>query len=200
MNKKLRCPWCESDPLYVRYHDTEWGIPVKDDLRLFEMLVLEGAQAGLSWITILRKRQEYRRAFDDFDVESVARYGPDRVERLLRNTGIVRNRRKIESAVINAQAVIKVRDEWGSFGAYLWSFVDGSPLIGNWEHLDQVPSETRISRALAKDMKRRGFSFVGPVILYSLMQSAGLVNDHLIGCFCHPFSRAKAYKSPLAGA
>ncbi|PIE54655.1 MAG: DNA-3-methyladenine glycosylase I [Dethiosulfovibrio peptidovorans] len=186
MNEKTRCPWCGSDPLYVLYHDNEWGTPVRDESRLFEMLILEGAQAGLSWITILRKRQAYYRAFDGFDVDSVARYGSDRVGILLRDPGIVRNRRKVESAVSNARAVVKIRDEWGSFGVYLWSFVGGSPLINRWERPEQVPSETAISRAISKDMKRRGFSFVGPVILYSFMQSVGLVNDHLIGCFRHP--------------
>ena len=166
------------------HHDREWGVPSHDDRHLFELLTLEGAQAGLSWSTILHKREGYRRAFVDFDADAVAGFGPDEVELLLADPGIVRNRLKIESTVENAACVLEVRDEWGSFDAYLWSFVDGEPIVGGWKSMDEGPAETELSRALSRDLKRRGFRFVGPTICYALMQSAGLVDDHTVDCFC----------------
>jgi DNA-3-methyladenine glycosylase I len=182
---KTRCAWAGDDPLYVHYHDTEWGVPLHDDRRLFEFLVLEAAQAGLSWITILRKRENYRMAFDDFDPRRVARYGDQAIGDLLANPGIVRNRRKIESAVRNAGAFLDVQAEFGSFDAYLWRFVDGKPKINRWRSLSKVPAETSESRSLGKDLLRRGFSFVGPTICYAFMQAVGMVNDHLVSCFRH---------------
>jgi len=175
-----RCGWAKlSNPLYVRYHDEEWGVPLHDDRRLFEMLVLEGAQAGLSWLTILRKREGYRRAFDDFDCAKIARYDSGDVERLLGDPAIVRNRAKIEAAIANARAAL----ELGSLDAYLWDFVGGSPIRNRWRNLAEIPAETAESKAMSKDLKRRGFRFVGPTICYAFMQACGLVNDHLVGCF-----------------
>ena len=182
---RTRCAWAGSDPLYLRYHDTEWGIPVHDDRHLLEMLVLEGAQAGLAWITILRKRKGYREAFDNFDPATVARYNHRRVTRLLENRNIVRNRLKVESAVTNARTVLQVQDEQGSFDAYIWSFVDGHPKQNRWKRLSQIPAETAASTAMSKDLKRRGFRFVGPTICYAFMQSTGMVNDHLVDCYRH---------------
>ena len=178
-----RCPWAGSDPLYLRYHDSEWGVPVHDDRHFFEMLVLEGAQAGLAWITILRKREGYRDAFDGFDPAVVARYDDRRVEALLGNPAIVRNRLKVGSAVANARALLRVQDEHGSFDRYVWRFVDGRPRQNRWRGMDEVPAETPESRALSRDLKRRGFRFVGPTICYAFMQATGLVNDHLVDCF-----------------
>jgi DNA-3-methyladenine glycosylase I len=179
-----RCEWVpEGDPGYVAYHDEEWGVPSRDDRHLFELLTLEGAQAGLSWATILRKREGYRRAFADFDAETVARFSTSDVERLLGDAGIVRNRAKIESAVGNARAVLEVRDEHGSLAEYLWSFVGGEPLVGSWRSIGEIPAETEESRTLSRDLKRRGFRFVGATICYAFMQAAGLVNDHVVGCF-----------------
>ena len=178
-----RCPWAGSDPLYLRYHDSEWGVPVHDDLHFFEMLVLEGAQAGLAWITILRKREGYRDAFDGFDPAVVARYDDRRVETLLGNPAIVRNRLKVGSAVANARAFLRVQEEHGSFDRYVWRFVDGRPRQNRWRSMDEVPAETPESRALSRDLKRRGFRFVGPTICYAFMQATGLVNDHLVDCF-----------------
>lgn len=182
---QTRCAWAGNDPLYVRYHDVEWGVPLHDDRRLFEFLLLEAAQAGLSWITILRKRENYRQAFDGFDPRWIAGYGDRKTEELLANPGIVRNRRKIESAVRNARAFLDVQAEFGSFDAYLWRFVGGKPKSNRWRSMSRVPTETRESRALAKDMLRRGFTFVGPTICYALMQAVGMVNDHLVNCFRH---------------
>jgi DNA-3-methyladenine glycosylase I len=179
-----RCAWVpESDPAYVAYHDEEWGVPSHDDGHLFEMLVLEGAQAGLSWSTILRKREGYRRAFAGFDAEHVARFGDRDVERLLGDPGIVRNRLKVESAVTNARAVLAVRDELGSLDAYLWTFVGGRPKRNRFRALSEIPAETDESRAMSKDMKRRGFRFVGPTVCYAFMQATGMVNDHVSLCF-----------------
>jgi DNA-3-methyladenine glycosylase I len=181
---RIRCEWVvESDPLYVAYHDVEWGVPSHDDVHLFELLTLEGAQAGLSWSTILHKRDGYRTAFAGFDPQAVARFTGKDVERLLVDPRIVRNRMKIESAVANAARVLEVQDEVGSFAAYLWEFVGGEPRIGRWRTVAEIPSETAESRALSRDLKRRGFRFVGPTICYALMQSAGLVDDHVVGCF-----------------
>jgi DNA-3-methyladenine glycosylase I len=179
-----RCDWVpEDDPLYVAYHDEEWGMPSHDDTHLFEMLVLEGAQAGLSWSTILRKREGYRHAFAAFDVEKVARFTKRDVERLLRDPGIVRNRLKVESAVNNAQRVLEVREELGSLDVYFWSFVGGEPIVGSWRSIREIPAETEESRAMSKDLKRRGFRFVGPTVCYAFMQAVGLVDDHTLDCF-----------------
>jgi len=181
-----RCEWApEGDPLYLAYHDEEWGVPSRDDRHLFELLVLEGAQAGLSWATILHKREGYRRAFAGFDPEAVARFGATDVERLLEDTGIVRNRLKIESAVANASATLAVQEQRGSLAAYLWDIVGGEPKVNRWTSLGEIPSETEESRALSKDLKRRGFRFVGPTVCYAFMQATGLVNDHVVTCFRH---------------
>jgi len=180
-----RCAWCGSDPLYIRYHDEEWGVPVHDDRRHFEFLVLEGAQAGLSWITILRKRENYRAAFAQFDPERVARFGKHDVERLLGNPGIVRNRLKIESAVKNARAFLAVQEAFNGFDNYVWRFVGGKPIRNRWTRLQDVPATTAESDALSKDLKKRGFSFVGSTIVYAHMQAVGMVNDHVIDCFRH---------------
>jgi len=179
-----RCEWApEGDPLYLAYHDEEWGVPSRDDRHLFELLVLEGAQAGLSWATILRKREGYRRAFAGFDPEAVARFGAADVERLLGDVGIVRNRLKIESAVANAHATLAVQAERGSLAAYLWDVVGGEPKVNRWTSLGEIPSETEESRALSRDLKRRGFRFVGPTVCYAFMQATGLVNDHVVACY-----------------
>jgi DNA-3-methyladenine glycosylase I len=183
-SSKQRCAWAPADdPLYVAYHDKEWGVPSRDDRHLFEMLVLEGAQAGLSWATILRKREGYRRAFADFDAERVARFGPADVERLLGDAGIVRNRLKVESAITNAQRVLEVQEAEGSLASYLGSFVGGTPIVGMFRELRELPAETEESRAMSKDLKRRGFRFVGPTACYAFMQSTGMVNDHVVSCF-----------------
>jgi DNA-3-methyladenine glycosylase I len=183
MNDLVRCAWAGSDPLYIRYHDEEWGVPVHDDRHFFEMLVLEGAQAGLSWSTILNKREGYRRAFAGFDAAKVARFTPAKVERLMLDASIVRNRLKIESAVNNAARVLEVQREIGSLDAYVWSFVGGKPLVGGWTSLGEIPAETAESKAMSKDLKRRGFRFVGPTTCYALMQAAGLVDDHVADCW-----------------
>jgi DNA-3-methyladenine glycosylase I len=178
-----RCLWCGTDPLYVHYHDTEWGVPSHDDRHLFEMLVLEGAQAGLSWITILRKREAYREAFANFDAAKVARFTPARVERLLTNEGIVRNRLKVEGAVKSARAYLAVSKEFGSFDRYIWQFVGGRPIVNAFERMSDVPPRTEISDVMSKDLKKRGFTFVGSTICYAFMQATGMVNDHMVGCF-----------------
>ncbi len=180
---KVRCAWAGTDPLYVKYHDEEWGVPSHDDRHLFEMLVLEGAQAGLSWITILRKREGYRAAFDDFDVESVARYDRRRVEKLMQNPAIVRNRLKIESAIANARATLEAVDEFGSLDALLWSFVEGRPIVNRWKSLKELPAQTDASQAMSRALKKRGFRFVGPTVCYAFMQAVGMVNDHVVDCF-----------------
>ena len=179
-----RCPWSEGvDEDYRQYHDTEWGVPVRDDRIHFEFLLLEGAQAGLSWSTILRKREGYRRAFADFDPERVARFNKRSVARLRNDEGIVRNRLKIASAISNARAFLEIQDEFGSFDKYVWGFVDGKPIVNRWRRQSQVPSTTTESDALSKDLKSRGFNFVGSTIVYAHMQATGLVNDHIVGCF-----------------
>ncbi|MGC2166622.1 MAG: DNA-3-methyladenine glycosylase I [Gallionella sp.] len=180
-----RCAWAGSDPLYQQYHDNEWGVPVHDDRKLFEFLLLEGAQAGLSWITILRKRDNYRIAFDGFDTERVAAYGPGKVESLLQNPGIVRNRLKIQSAVTNAQKFLAVQEEFGSFDAFIWRFVDGKPRQNARRTLTGIPASTPESDAMSKELKRRGFKFVGSTICYAHMQATGMVNDHVTDCFRH---------------
>uniref|UniRef100_A0A831TAP8 DNA-3-methyladenine glycosylase I n=1 Tax=Thermorudis peleae TaxID=1382356 RepID=A0A831TAP8_9BACT len=178
----IRCAWA-STPLSIAYHDQEWGVPVHDDRTLFEMLVLEGAQAGLSWLTILAKREAYRAAFDFFDPELVARYDDRKVVQLLANPGIVRNRQKIEAAIQNARAFLAVQQEFGSFDAYVWRFVDGRPKRNAWRRLEELPGSTPESEALSQDLRRRGFRFVGPTICYAFMQAVGMVNDHLVDCF-----------------
>ncbi len=180
-----RCPWCGNDPLYVAYHDEEWGVPLHDERRLLELLVLEGAQAGLAWITVLRKREAYRRAFEGFDPRRVAAYGGTDVERLLADPGIIRNRAKIAAAICNARAFLEVQAAVGSFDDYLWDFVDGRPIRNEWRHIQEVPATTPLAETLSKDLRRRGFKFVGPTICYALMQSAGMVDDHLIDCHRH---------------
>ena len=185
MTEVNRCDWAGTDPLYIAYHDDEWGVPVHDDRTLFEFLILEGAQAGLSWITILRKRDNYRRAFDGFDPAAVAAYGEEKIAALLADPGIVRNRLKVRAAIRNAQAFLAVQREFGRFDAYVWSFVGGRPIVNQWQSLREVPAETAESRALSRDLKRRGFTFVGPTIIYAYMQAVGMVNDHLLICFRH---------------
>jgi len=181
-----RCEWAPLEiPAYLAYHDQEWGVPSHDDVHLFEMLTLEGAQAGLSWSTILNKREGYRRAFAGFDAAKVARFTPAKVERLLTDPGIVRNRLKVESTVNNAARVLEVREELGSLDAYLWSFVDGAPILGRFQRLGDLPATTAESTAMSKDMKRRGFRFVGPTVCYAFMQATGMVNDHVVDCFRH---------------
>lgn len=178
-----RCPWCGDDPQYVAYHDEEWGVPVHDDRKLFEMLVLEGAQAGLSWLTVLRKRDNYRAAMDGFDPERVAHYGRRKLDTLMADAGIIRHRGKLESAVGNARALLQIRDTYGSFDAYLWDFVDGRPVQNEFRSLGEVPASTPLSERISRDLKRRGFGFVGATTCYSFMQAVGMVNDHLLGCF-----------------
>ena len=180
---KPRCAWAGSDPLYVAYHDDEWGVPLHDDQRLFEMLILEGAQAGLSWITILRKRDAYRKAFDGFDARKVARYRPERIERLMKNEGIVRNRLKIEAAVRNASAFLEVQREFGTFDRYIWQFVGGAPKQNAARTLKDLPARTAESDSMSRDLKKRGFTFVGSTICYAFMQATGMVNDHVVDCF-----------------
>jgi DNA-3-methyladenine glycosylase I len=183
--KRERCGWCGTDPLYVTYHDVEWGVPVRDDGKLFEFLVLEGAQAGLSWSTILRKREGYRVAFDGFDPVKVASYDEDRISQLLADPGIVRNRQKVRSAVSNARAFLAVQQEFGTFSHYIWSFTGGTPIQNSWRTLDQIPSTSPLAEAISRDLKSRGFRFVGPTIVYAHMQATGMVNDHLVTCFRH---------------
>lgn len=178
-----RCAWAGTDPLYVAYHDNEWGVPVHDDQTLFEFLILEGAQAGLSWSTILRKRENYRLAFDSFDAEKIARYDEQKVAELLCNPGIVRNQLKINAAIGNAKAFLTIKDEFGSFDVYIWQFTNLKPIVNRWTKLSEIPTETEESRALSKDLIRRGFRFVGPTICYAHMQATGMVNDHTIDCF-----------------
>ena len=181
---KSRCPWPNGD-LYIQYHDLEWGVPLHDDRALFESIVLDGAQAGLSWATILNKRENYRAAFDRFDPEKVARYGKRKRDSLLADAGIVRNRLKIDSAIDNAKAFLAVQEQFGTFDSYIWRFVDGKPIQNRWKEMSQVPARTPESDAMSKDLKRRGFRFVGSTICYAFMQAAGMVNDHLVGCFRH---------------
>lgn len=179
-----RCPWSQGvDPAYERYHDEEWGVPVRDDRVHFEFLVLESAQAGLSWWTILRKREGYKRAFADFDVTKVARFTPAKIEKLLADPGIVRNRQKVEAAVGNAREFLKIQREFGSFDAYVWEFVGGKPIVNRWRSMREVPPMSAESDALSKDLKKRGFKFVGSTIVYAHMQATGLINDHLVSCF-----------------
>lgn len=179
----MRCDWAGTDPLYVEYHDKEWGVPVYDDRKLFEFLILEGAQAGLSWITVLRKRENYREAFAEFDPEKVARFNSRKIESLLKNPGIIRNRLKVASAIKNAQAFLKIQEEFGSFSKYQWDFVDQKPIQNQRKTLKDLPARTEISDRFSKDLKKRGFNFVGSTIIYAHMQAIGMVNDHLMTCF-----------------
>jgi len=180
---KTRCEWCGTDPLYVAYHDEEWGVVEHDDRKLFEMLILEGAQAGLSWSTILKKRENYRKALHGFDWERIAKYGKRDFDRLMGNAGIVRNRLKIESTIRNAKEVIALREEFGSLDAYLWDFVDGVPVQNAWKSMAELPAKTELSDAMSKDLKGRGCNFVGSTICYAFMQAVGMVNDHVVGCW-----------------
>lgn len=185
MKELKRCSWVTWDPVYISYHDNEWGKPIYDDRLLFEFLILEGAQAGLSWITILKKRENYRKAFDNFDPEIVARYDDKKVAELLADKGIVRNRRKIEAAVQNAQSFLEIQKEFGSFSSYIWNFVGGKPINNSWKTIEEVPTKTQLSDAMSKDLKKRGFKFVGSTICYSFMQAVGMVNDHTQDCFIY---------------
>jgi DNA-3-methyladenine glycosylase I len=182
---RTRCPWPKTDPVYVAYHDEEWGVPEYDDRALYEKLILDGFQAGLSWITILRKRENFRKAFDDFAPERIARFRPARVEKLMLDAGIVRNRAKIEGTILSARAYLEVMEKGPGFSALLWDFVDGKPLVNHFRDISEVPAATDISRALSKELAQRGFKFCGPTIVYAFMQAVGMVNDHLVGCFRH---------------
>ena len=185
MKEPARCPWCLSHPVMVAYHDTEWGVPLHDDRKLYEFLVLDAAQAGLSWQTVLLKRENYRQAFDGFDAVTIARYTDKDVARLLTNPGIIRNRLKVNSAIVNARAFLQVQEEFGSFDRYIWQFVGGKPRLNQFRQLTDLPAKTAESDAMSKDLKRRGFKFVGSTICYAFMQAAGMVNDHLVGCHRH---------------
>lgn len=178
-----RCEWAGTDPLMVAYHDTEWGVPVHDDRLLFEHLILDGAQAGLSWMTILKKRENYRRAFDHFDARKIAAYDERKLEALLADPGIIRNRQKVTSAISNARAFVSVQEEFGSFDAYIWRFVGGAPIKNGWRTDGEIPAASPESEAMSKDLKKRGFKFVGPTICYAFMQASGMVNDHVVDCF-----------------
>ncbi|HEX7064982.1 MAG TPA: DNA-3-methyladenine glycosylase I [Bacillales bacterium] len=182
---KKRCDWAGSDPEMIDYHDYDWGVPVYDDRKLFEMLILEGAQAGLSWSTILKRRENYAAAFDHFEVEKVANYDQEKVNSLLQDSGIIRNKLKINAAVTNARCFLEVQKEFGSFSEYIWCFVGGEPIINHWKTHDEVPATTKESDQMSKDLKKRGFKFVGPTICYAYMQSTGMVNDHTVDCFRH---------------
>jgi DNA-3-methyladenine glycosylase I len=183
IDNKKRCAWCGSDPIYVEYHDHEWGVPLHDDRGLFEMLVLEGAQAGLSWITVLKKRDSYRKAFDNFDAKKIAKYDEKKVEALLLNEGIIRNRLKVNAAITNAKAFLDVQEEFGSFDKYIWQFTGGKAIVNRFESMKGLPAKTAESDAMSKDLLKRGFKFVGSTICYAFMQATGMVNDHLTDCF-----------------
>ncbi|PHQ57714.1 MAG: DNA-3-methyladenine glycosylase I [Lutibacter sp.] len=180
---KTRCTWPGTDPLYVAYHDTEWGVPVYDDAKLFEFLILETFQAGLSWITVLRKRENFRKAFDDFDYKKIAKYDEVKFDELIQNAGIIRNKLKIKATISNAIAFMEIQKEFGSFSNYIWGFTNGKPIKNNWNLLSEIPAVTKISETISKDLKKRGFKFVGPTVIYAHMQATGMVNDHLKECF-----------------
>ncbi|MCO5192756.1 MAG: DNA-3-methyladenine glycosylase I [Anaerolineae bacterium] len=192
MNAVNRCDWCGTDPLYVTYHDEEWGVPIYDDQLLFAKLILDGAQAGLSWITILRKREAYWQAFDNFDPAIIARYDEAKIEQLMGNAGIVRNRLKIMAAIKNARGYLEIMETEGSFSDYLWQFVDGRPIQNEWKTMADMPAQTALSTAMSKALKKRGFSFVGPTIVYAFMQAVGMVNDHTVTCFRYAECQALA--------
>jgi DNA-3-methyladenine glycosylase I len=183
MNEKKRCGWVTQDKLYINYHDREWGVPIHDDRLLFEFLILEGAQAGLSWITILKKRENYRKCFDNFIAEKIVRYTPKKIEQLLQNPGIIRNRLKVMATLTNAEAYLKIINTHGSFADYLWNFVGGKPIKNHWKSLREIPNKTAISDKLSKDLKQQGFKFIGSTICYAFMQAVGMVNDHTTDCF-----------------
>ena len=184
MKKLTRCGWSVSDPLYIKYHDEEWGKPLHDDQRLFEFLILEGMQAGLSWLTILRKREAFRLAYEDFNVLKVSLFDEHKVEELMQNEGIIRNRLKIVASINNAKRFLEVVDEFGSFDNYIWKFVDYKPIVNRWEKLFEIPAKTELSDCISKDLLKRGFKFVGSTIVYSHMQATGMINDHMVSCFC----------------
>lgn len=186
MKLKNRCSWVPLDnPLYVRYHDEEWGVPVHDDQKIFEFLLLEGNQSGLSWYVILRKRENFRMAFDQFDPQKIASYMNTKIEKLMQNSGIIRNRRKIEAAITNAKAFLHIQEEFGSFDTFIWNFIDETPIINHWQTVQQIPSTSPLSATISKELKDRGFKFVGATTIYAYMQATGMVNDHLINCFRH---------------
>ena len=187
---KSRCSWCLGNDLYKTYHDEEWGVPLHDEIKLFEFLVLESFQSGLSWLTILKKRENFRKAFDGFDPEKVAAYSEKEIERLMQDAGIVRNRRKIEAAINNARCFLEIQKEYGSFDKYIWAFVGFRSIINQWKNLQEMPAKTKLSDKIAADMKRRGFKFVGSTVIYSHMQATGMVNDHVVGCFRHDYKSA----------
>ena len=190
MKNKKRCEWCGEDELYQKYHDEEWGVPNYDDQHLFEMLILEGAQAGLNWITILKKREGYRKAFDNFDAKKMSRYSQKKIDKLLQNPEIVRNKLKVNAAVTNAKAFLAIQKEFGSFSEYIWQFVGGKPVKNKWKSSKDIPAKTEVSDAMSKDLKKRGFKFVGSTICYAYMQAVGMVNDHITDCIC--YKRIKA--------
>lgn len=181
----IRCPWAGPDPIYIAYHDEEWGVPVFDDQTLFEFLILEGAQAGLSWITVLKKRNAYREAFDNFNPLKIAKYDNNKIENLLKNDGIIRNRKKIESAIKNASAFIRINEKNDGFSTYFWRYTEGKQIVNTWNSMSQIPASTDLSEKISKDLKKEGFNFVGPTIIYAMMQAVGMVNDHLVSCFRH---------------
>ena len=183
--EKIRCPWCLGDADYTRYHDHEWGVPLKNSRKLFEFLVLDGAQAGLSWLTILKRREGYRLAFDGFDPEKIASYGEKDIDRLLNDERIIRNRLKINSAIENARAYLNMEDSGEKFGKWLWNWVDGQPIVNHWKTMEEIPTATELSEKISRELKKKGFSFVGPTIIYAFIQAAGLVNDHLVDCYRH---------------
>jgi len=182
-SEKIRCPWCLGDPEYLRYHDREWGVPLKNGRKLFEFLILDGAQAGLSWLTILKRRETYRLAFDNFDPKKIAAYGEKDVARLLKDKGIIRNRLKIRSAIENAKAYCRMEEAGESFSKWLWNWVDGKPVVNHWKTMKEIPASTELSENISRELKKKGFSFVGPTIVYAFLQAAGLVNDHLVDCY-----------------
>ena len=190
---KTRCQWVNQDPLYIQYHDTEWGVPIHDDRLLFEFLNLEGMQAGLSWLTVLKKRDNYRKCFDNFEAYKIVKYGENKVAKLLNNPGIIRNHAKIQAIVNNAKQFLQVNQEWGSFTDYIWHFVNGEPIQNHWQHAKQVPTTNTVSDAMSKDLKKRGFKFVGSTICYAFMQAVGLVNDHTTNCFRYKELQSKNF-------
>ncbi|MDL2292568.1 DNA-3-methyladenine glycosylase I [Acholeplasma sp. OttesenSCG-928-E16] len=183
--KTNRCPWAGDDPIYIKYHDEEWGIPLHDDNKLFEFLILEGMQAGLSWLTVLKKRQNFRDSFDNFDPQIVSTYDDEKIKELLKNEGIIRNRLKIHAAINNAKEYLKIQEEFGSFDKYIWKFVNNKPIINHFKKMEEIPASTSLSDLISKDLKKRGFKFVGSTIIYAFMQATGMVNDHLTSCFAY---------------
>ena len=178
-----RCDWCEGDELYIKYHDDEWGVPVHDDIKHFEFLILEGVQAGLSWLLVLRKRENYRKEYDNFDPSLVAEYSNIKIEELMKNKGLIRNRRKIEASVNNAISFLEIQDDFGSFDRYIWSFVNYKPVVNSWKHISEIPSKTELSDRISRNLKKRGFKFVGSTIIYAHLQAIGIINDHIVSCF-----------------